>query len=69
MEFPFSVPDTVEHFRKYFGPTLRAFEALDAEGQAALRRDLEEVWARHNRSGNGFTEVGSEYLEVMITRA
>jgi len=34
-----------------------------------LRRDLEEVWALHNRSGNGFTEVGSEYLEVMITRA
>jgi SAM-dependent methyltransferase len=69
MSFPFSVPDTVEHFRKYFGPTQRAFASLDPHGQAALRRDLEATWERHNRNGNGTTEVASEYLEVVVTRA
>lgn len=67
--FPFSVPDTVEHFRKYFGPTYRAFESLSSDGQAALRSDLEAVWSKYNRASDGTTEVESEYLEVVATRA
>ena len=36
--FHFDMPpaDVVEHFRIYFGPTQKAFESLDAEGQAAF---------------------------------
>jgi hypothetical protein len=69
MSFPFSVPDTVEHFRKYFGPTQRAFASLDMKGQNALRRDMEALYERHNRNGDGTTHVASEYLEVVVTKA
>lgn len=69
MTFPFTVPETVEHFRKFFGPTQRAFASLDVEGQNALRRDMEELYERNNRAGQGGTEVDSEYLEVTVTRA
>jgi SAM-dependent methyltransferase len=69
MKFPFPVPGTVEHFRTYFGPTQRAFAALDPAGQAALRADLEAMWAQHNRATDGTTHVESEYLEVVAKRS
>lgn len=68
--FPFGAADVVEHFRKFYGPTLKAFETLgDDKRQAALRKDLEELWAVNNASGNGSTLVTSEYLEVKAIRA
>lgn len=67
--YPFPVPQVVEFFRKYYGPTNRAFAALDANGQAALRCDLEQLWSEHNCSNNGATIVEPEYLEVIATRA
>ncbi len=69
--FHFDMPpaDVVEHFRKYFGPTQKAFEALDENGQAALRKDLEDLWIQHNRATDGTTEAESEYLEVRATKA
>ncbi|MDQ3221505.1 MAG: SAM-dependent methyltransferase, partial [Acidobacteriota bacterium] len=36
----------------------------DADGQAALRADLEQLWTDNNRATDGTTEVESEYLEV-----
>ena len=68
-KFPFPPADVVEHFRNYYGPTQKAFGALDENGQAALRRDLEKLWADHNRMTDGTTDVESEYLEVIATRA
>lgn len=66
--YPFGPKDVVEHFRKYFGPTQKAFEALDAEGQNALRSDLEDLWTEHNRAADGTTLVESEYLEVIAVK-
>jgi SAM-dependent methyltransferase len=66
--FPFRPAATVEYFRTYYGPTQRAFAALDAEKQEALRSELEQLWAQHNRSGNGVTQVDSTYLEVIAVR-
>jgi len=66
--FPFSPVEVVEHFRQFYGPTEFAFAALDREGQAALRRDLEQLWSEHNRADNGTTVVESEYLEVIAVR-
>ena len=68
-KFPFPPADVVEHFRNYYGPTQKAFGALDENGQAALRRDLEKLWADQNRMTDGTTDVASEYLEVIATRA
>jgi SAM-dependent methyltransferase len=68
-EYPFPPAGVVESFRMYYGPTRRAFEALDSEGQAALRNDLERLWAEHNQAADGTTYVEGEYLEVIATRA
>lgn len=66
--FPFSPAEVVEYWREYYGPTQKAFAALDAKGQAALRRDLEALWAGHNQATDGATRVESEYLQVTATR-
>ena len=58
----------LEVFRNYYGPTLKAFAALDAPAQVALERDLLALIDRFNRSGDGTMVVPSEYLEVVITR-
>ena len=67
--FPFSPIETVEHFRAFYGPTQMAFKSLDDDGQAALRRDLEEIWTENNQATGDTTVVESEYLEVIAVRA
>lgn len=66
---PFTPAEVVEHFRTYYGPTQRAFAALDTNGQAALRSDLEQLWAKHNQATDNTTQVDGEYLEVLATRS
>ena len=67
-DFLMNPAEVVEHFRLYYGPTQKAFEALDKTGQAALRADLENLWAENNRMTDGSTRVESEYLEVRAVR-
>ncbi|MFY9268496.1 MAG: class I SAM-dependent methyltransferase [Candidatus Manganitrophaceae bacterium] len=43
--YPFPPSEAVEFFRVYYGPTNRAFAALDSDKQAALRNDLEQLWS------------------------
>jgi hypothetical protein len=66
--FPFPPAEVVEHFRNYFGPTQKAFGALDESGQAALRRDLERLWTGNNQATDGTTFCEAEYLEVIAVR-
>lgn len=69
MRYPFPPAETVEFFRQYYGPTNKAFAALDPSAQAALRRDLVELQTAHNIAKTpGTTEVAAEYLEVIATR-
>jgi SAM-dependent methyltransferase len=69
MRYPLSPADTVEFFRQYYGPTLRAFASLDPAAQAALRRDLVELESVNNIAEiAGTTEVAAEYLEVVARR-
>jgi ubiquinone/menaquinone biosynthesis C-methylase UbiE len=56
-------------FRTFYGPVLKAFAALDAEGQAELAHDLTELLQRFNRGGADTLTVPSEYLEVVATRS
>jgi 2-polyprenyl-3-methyl-5-hydroxy-6-metoxy-1,4-benzoquinol methylase len=67
--FPFAPAEAVEFFRTYFGPSKNAFAALDADGQAALRGDLEQLWSQHNKATDNTTSVDSEYLEVIAVRS
>jgi ubiquinone/menaquinone biosynthesis C-methylase UbiE len=55
-------------FRNYYGPVLKAFAALDADGQSALERDILALIADFNASGDVTLIVPSEYLEVVILR-
>jgi ubiquinone/menaquinone biosynthesis C-methylase UbiE len=69
MRYPFPPAETVEHFRQYYGPTLKAFASLDAAAQEALRRDLVELQTANNIAKvPGTTQVAAEYLEVIATR-
>lgn len=68
MQYPFPPAEVVEFFHVYYGPTNRAFAALDAAGQSALRYDLEQLWASNNRARDGSTYVEAEYLDVVALR-
>ncbi len=54
-------------FREYCGPRVRAFAALDAEGQEALAADLGELCESRNVSGDGTLVAPSDYLEAVTT--
>jgi len=55
-------------FRDYYGPMLKAFEALNAAGRKALSQDIIELIGRFNTSGDGTVVVPGEYLEVVVTK-
>jgi SAM-dependent methyltransferase len=69
MQYPFPPAEVVEFFRAYYGPINRAFAALDAAGQDALRRDLEQLWTSNNQARDGSTHVEAEYLDIVAIRA
>jgi ubiquinone/menaquinone biosynthesis C-methylase UbiE len=56
-------------FRTYYGPTNRAFAALDTQKQSALEADILDLLDRSNRGGSGTLIIPADYLEVVITRS
>ena len=58
----------IDIFRRYYGPTHKAFAALDEAGQTALHADLERMLEARNVAGPDSLVVPGEYLEVVITR-
>ncbi|HEX5282317.1 MAG TPA: class I SAM-dependent methyltransferase [Micropepsaceae bacterium] len=56
-------------FRSYYGPTNRAFAALDDEKRAALEADILDLLERLNWDRGGSLIVPGGYLEVVITKA
>ena len=67
MTFRYRSPQTwIDYWRRYYGPTLKAFEAVGEEGRPALEADLLENIARFNRADDGTIVVPSEYLEAVI---
>jgi ubiquinone/menaquinone biosynthesis C-methylase UbiE len=58
----------VEIFRSYYGPVVKAFEALDATGGAALETDIGSLLDRWNIATDGTLVIPSEYLEAVITK-
>lgn len=57
-----------ETFKTYYGPTFKAWGALDEAGQASFREQIVALAETHNRNEGGALAVPSEYLEVVITR-
>ena len=58
----------VDVFRTFYGPTFKAFAALDASGQAALEADMLTLLRSHDRGGPSGLVVPAEYLETVIVR-
>lgn len=56
-------------FRDYYGPTLKAFAALDTAGQQLLERDITMLLDELNIASQASLVVPSEYLEVVITKS
>jgi ubiquinone/menaquinone biosynthesis C-methylase UbiE len=64
--------ESAEHFihifRSFYGPTHKAFLALDEKGQAALNADLLALLAKYDRGNGRSLVVPAEYLEVVAIR-
>ena len=58
----------VQVFRDFYGPTHKAFAALDAKGQQALEADITTLLEAMNVAGPQSLVVPGEYLEVVIAK-
>ena len=56
----------LQYWRRYYGPTMTAFDAVGEAGRAALEADLYDLIARFDRATDGTMVVPSEYLEAII---
>ncbi|AMO25144.1 methyltransferase domain-containing protein [Ramlibacter solisilvae] len=56
----------VDNFRRFYGPTMNAFDAAAKNGREdELRKELEELFASQNRSADpGRTEIPATFLRV-----
>jgi len=59
----------VQVFRDLYGPTHKAFGALDAAGAQRLERDITDLLGELNVAGPHSLVVPSEYLEIVIDKA
>jgi SAM-dependent methyltransferase len=57
-----------ETFITYYGPTFKAWGALDDAGKESFRTQLVALADAHNTATDGTLTVPSEYLEVVVTR-
>ena len=66
--FPNSPAALVDEFRRYYGPTMNAFEAAEKNGRAAdLQRELEELFTRQNQSpSRDTTSIPATFLRVTV---
>jgi SAM-dependent methyltransferase len=71
--FTFNFPDApaglLEGFRKYYGPTMNAFEAAEKNGRATeLANELVALFNKENRSlSRNMTSIPATYLRVTVS--
>lgn len=58
----------VDVFRRFYGPMVKAFDAVGPDRRDALAQALEALCARHDVGGGRGLVVPSEYLEAVIVR-
>jgi len=68
-DYPTAPFTLVEEFRKFYGPTMNAFEAAEKNGRAAdLQKELEDLFNRQNKSPRaGATSIPATFLRVTVT--
>jgi hypothetical protein len=70
--FTFNYPSApavfVDEFRKYYGPTMNAFDAAGKNGRADhLQKELEDLFSSRNKSPNkAATSIPATFLRVTV---
>ena len=69
-DFPASPSEFLAEFKKYYGPTMNAFEAAAANGREGdLHAELETLFKMHNANpGEDTTSIPATYLRVTVLR-
>ncbi len=64
----YSPNEYVSVFKNYYGPTMNAFDAAEKNGKGAdLQKELEQLFATHNKSGSpDTTDITATYLLVTV---
>src|SRR5262249_12247387 len=63
--YPGPSAEFVAAFKNYYGPTMNAFDAARNNSKdAALQKELEELFARHNTAGKENTSIPATFLRV-----
>jgi hypothetical protein len=67
--FPGAPAVLLEAFRKYYGPTMNAFEAAEKNGRANdLQKELESLFNSQNKSpSKDATSIPATFLRVTVT--
>ena len=60
----------VDEFRRYYGPTMNAFEAAEKNGRASdLKKELDDLFRRENKSGrDDVTYISAAFLRITVGR-
>jgi len=58
----------IQIFRDFYGPTHKAFAALDEEKQKAMAAEITALLEKTNVAGKGSLVAPAKYLETVITR-
>jgi ubiquinone/menaquinone biosynthesis C-methylase UbiE len=66
--FPSAPASLVDEFRKYYGPTMNAFDVAEKNGRAAdLQKELEALFTSQNQSPNkDATSIPATFLRVKV---
>ena len=66
--FPSAPSEFVDEFRKYYGPTMNAFEAAEKNGRAGdLQKELEGLFNSQNKSASkAATSIPATFLRVTV---
>ena len=67
-DFPGPPAALVDEFRRYYGPTMNAFDAAEKAGRAAdLQKELEALFQKENRSSSpNATLIPATFLQVTV---
>jgi len=68
-DFPGASGGLVDEFRRYYGPTINAFDAAEKAGRAAdLQKELEHLFQKENRSSSpDTTSIPATFLQVTVS--
>lgn len=67
--YPGPPAELLQTFKRYYGPTMNAFEAASKDGRAdQLEVELTRLFEEHNRAGAERTEIPATFLKVTVRK-